>query len=69
MILNLYLTQETYCLKKREGKTDNKQLDVWNRLFAEKAFIVLKKRETFIKDFNHFFSNTYSMIRGEARVS
>jgi len=61
------LNSRNILLKKiREGKTDNKQLDVWNRLFAEKAFIVLKKRETFIKDFNHFFSNTYSMISGEA---
>lgn len=49
----------------REGKADNRQLDVWNRLFAEKGYIILKRRESFINDFNLFFNNSYSLIGGE----
>lgn len=61
------LNSRNILLKKiREGKADNRQLDVWNRLFSEKAYIILKRREIFIKDFNTFFNNSYSLIGGES---
>ncbi len=61
------LNSRNVLLKKiREGKTDNRQLDVWNRLFAEKSYIILKRRESFITEFNCFFNNSHSIIGGES---
>ncbi len=60
------LNSRNIILKKiREGKADNKHLDVWNRLFADKSLSIIKKRETFLKMFNNLFNNTYSIIGGE----
>lgn len=60
------LNSRNILLKKiREGKADNKQLDVWNRLFAEKAFVILKRRGSFITEFDSFFTDAYTLIGGE----
>lgn len=61
------LNSRNIILKKiREGKADNRQLDIWNSLFAEKAYLVFKRRESFIKEFTLFFNNSYSLISGES---
>ncbi len=49
----------------REGRTGTKQLDVWNRLYAEKASYIIKKRTAFIKNFNDHFSRLYCTISSE----
>lgn len=60
------LNSRNIILKKiREDKADTKQLDVWDRLFAEKSDIILKRRSSFITVFNNFFTNSYSLIGGE----
>lgn len=58
-------SRNTLLKKIREGKADSRQLDVWNRIFAEKAFIILKRRGSFITEFNDFFTDSYSLIGGE----
>ncbi len=61
------LNSRNNLLKKiRDGKADNRQLDVWNRLFADKAFIIFERRKNFISEFNIFFNNSYSLIGGES---
>jgi DNA replication and repair protein RecF len=52
----------------RENLSDIKELDVWDRLYAEISSIILKKRESFIDQFNRFFLNVYSEISGEDKV-
>jgi len=60
------LNSRNILLKKiKEGKSDSKQLDIWNRIFADKAFIILKRRKTFINLFNGFFKDSYLQISGE----
>ncbi len=53
-------------LKKiRENKSDIKLLDVWNKMFSEKAFSIIKKRRLFIKEFNRLFVENYLTISNE----
>ena len=52
----------------REGKADTKQLDVWNRLFADRASLILKRRKSFITVFNGFFMNSCNLIGGESSI-
>lgn len=53
-------------LKKiKENRSDIKHLDVWNRMFAEKAFSIIKKRRFFINEFNKLFKKNYLQISNE----
>ena len=54
-------------LKKiKEKNSDVKLLDVWNKLYTEKACSILKTRKSFITEFNDFFMNNYVNIsKGE----
>jgi DNA replication and repair protein RecF len=53
-------------LKKiREKNSDAKLLDAWNRIYSEKACLILKKRRSFIDEFNRFFMNNYLKISNE----
>jgi len=60
------LNSRNVLLKKiREGHSDSKQLNIWDRLFADKAFIIFKRRKDFIKIFNGYFKDSYSLISSE----
>lgn len=48
--------------KVRENKSDIKQLEVWNRLYAEKAVSIKKIRVSFVNEFNSFFIKNYTHI-------
>lgn len=53
-------------LKKiRDYKGDIKLLDVWNNMYSEKAFSIIKKRKSFINEFNNFFVKNYLKISNE----
>jgi len=53
-------------LKKiKENKGDVKLLDVWNKIFSEKAFSIIKKRKFFIIEFNKLFMKNYIRISNE----
>ncbi len=51
--------------KIRESKGDYKLLDVWNKMFSEKAFSILSKRKSFINEFNKLFIKNYLKISNE----
>ena len=53
-------------LKKiREQNSDVRLLEVWNKIYAEKACSILKTRKSFIKEFNDFFMKNYIKISNE----
>ena len=53
-------------LKKiKDNKGDTKLLEIWNKMFAEKAFSILNKRKSFIEDFNKIFIKNYMQISNE----
>lgn len=52
----------------RENISSIKELDVWDKLYAEISSIIIKKRESFIDQYNRFFLNVYSEISGEDKV-
>ncbi len=53
-------------LKKiKENRADPKILDVWNKMYSEKAFSIMKKRNDFIKEFNKLFIKNYLQISNE----
>jgi DNA replication and repair protein RecF len=47
---------------KNNSTADFKNLEVWDQVFSEKAFKIIKKREIFINDFREKFSKSYRMI-------
>lgn len=49
----------------REGLSDIKELDVWDKIYSEISSTILKKRESFIDQYNRFFFNVYSDISSE----
>ncbi len=67
--LNKYrdiLYSRNLLLKKiKENRGDLKLLEVWNKMFSEKAFSILQKRKFFIKEFNELFINNYLKISNE----
>ncbi|HPS56492.1 MAG TPA: DNA replication and repair protein RecF [Spirochaetota bacterium] len=61
------LNSRNVVLKKiKEGSSNIKHLDVWNRLIAEKALCIIKKRDDFINIFSKIFNKSYSIISGES---
>ena len=53
-------------LKKiKDESSDIKQLEVWNKLYAEKASSILQTRKSFINQFNELFMNNYFKISNE----
>ena len=61
------LNSRNALLKKiKEGSSGINHIDVWNRLIAEKAHIIVKKRDDFINIFSTIFNKTYSLISGES---
>jgi len=55
-------------LKKiKENKGDIRLLEIWNKMFAEKAFSILKKRKNFIEEFNILFIKNYLQISNEKK--
>jgi DNA replication and repair protein RecF len=53
-------------LKKiNDNKSDIKLLEVWNKMFSEKALSIINKRKFFIKKFNEFFYKNYLNISKE----
>ena len=64
--LRQILNARNILLKKiKAGLTDLKQIDVWNRMFADKSYSIIKKRIEFINIFNSIFYNIYKNISGE----
>lgn len=60
------LNSRNIVLKKiREGRSGINELEVWNRLFSEKSFLIIKRRESFIEMLNKYFNEIYLMISGE----
>jgi len=49
----------------KENRGDIKLLDVWNRMFSEKALSIIKKRKFFINEFNKLFIKNYLKISNE----
>ena len=47
---------------KNTGSNELKNLEIWDLVFAEKAFKIIAKRENFINDFREKFSRSYRMI-------
>ena len=53
-------------LKKiKENRGDIRILDVWNRMFSEKAASIIQKRKLFIREFNTLFVKNYYKIGNE----
>ncbi len=53
-------------LKKiKDNKGDFKLLEVWNKMFSDKASSILKKRKSFIIEYNKLFTKNYLQISGE----
>lgn len=53
-------------LKKiKENRGDVKLLEVWNKMFSEKAFSIMQKRKFFIIEFNKLFIKNYLHISNE----
>jgi DNA replication and repair protein RecF len=53
-------------LKKiKDNKSDIKLLEVWNKMFSEKALSIINKRKSFIKKFNELFLKNYLNISKE----
>jgi len=53
-------------LKKiKENRGDVKLLEVWNKLFSEKAFSIIQKRKMFINEYNKLFMKNYLHISNE----
>ncbi len=53
-------------LKKiKDNKGDFKLLEIWNKMFSDKASLILKKRKSFITQYNEFFQKNYLQISGE----
>jgi len=53
-------------LKKiNDNKGDIKLLEVWNKMFSEKALTIINKRKNFIKRYNEFFCKNYLKISNE----
>ena len=53
-------------LKKiRERLSDIRELDIWDKMYSDKASIIFKKREIFIKEYSSFFSKIYMDISKE----
>lgn len=53
-------------LKKiKDNRGDLKLLEVWNKMFSDKASSILKKRKSFIIEFNKLFIKNYLKISGE----
>lgn len=60
------LNSRNNLLKKiRERSSDIRELDVWDKMYSDKAYIIFKKRKTFIEEYSRFFSSVYSDISGE----
>jgi len=51
--------------KIKDNKSDFKLLEVWNKMFSEKALSIINKRKIFIKKFNEFFYKNYLNISKE----
>lgn len=51
--------------KVKENRGDIAILDVWNKLFSEKALSIIKKRKFFISEFNKLFERNYLQISSE----
>ncbi len=61
------LNSRNVLLKKiRERSSDQKQLDVWDMLLAEKASLIIKRRNEFIRQFSVIFNSSYNRISGES---
>ena len=53
-------------LKKiKDNKSDIKLLEVWNKMFSEKALLIINKRKSFLKEFNKLFLKNYLNISKE----
>jgi DNA replication and repair protein RecF len=51
--------------KLKDNRGDIKLLDVWNRMIADKASVIIKKRKFFINKFNELFIKNYLRISNE----
>ncbi len=61
------LNSRNVVLKKiKDGSSSVNHLDIWNRLFSEKAVCIIKKRDDFINIFSIIFNKSYSLISGES---
>lgn len=59
-------SRNSYLKTLRENKTgDVRELDVWDQLFSEKAFLLISRRNSFIDEFRDLFSGAYIEISGE----
>jgi len=67
--LNMFktvLNSRNNILKKiREKSGDIRELDIWDKMFSDKASVILKKRESFIEEYSRLFLSVYKDISGE----
>lgn len=60
------LNSRNSLLKKiREKSGDIRELDIWDRMYSEKASLILQKRESFIEEYSRLFLSVYKDISGE----
>ena len=58
-------TRNLLLKKIKDNQSDIKLLEVWNKMFSEKAFSIINKRKFFIKKFNELFLKNYLNISKE----
>ncbi|MCL2156375.1 MAG: DNA replication and repair protein RecF, partial [Leptospirales bacterium] len=62
---NICFSRNLLLKKINDNKSDIKLLEVWNKMFSEKALSIIDKRKTFIKKFNELFYKNYLNISKE----
>lgn len=56
------LSRNNVLKKIKNNVEENRQLDVWDILFSEKASLITSRRFSFIEKFNRIFQNLYAQI-------
>ncbi len=72
-VLNKYkkiLSSRNTILKQLKEKRSNyyNELDIWDSMFADSSYFIVKKREEFIEEFSKLFSLSYEKIAGTDSV-
>jgi len=61
----IYFSRNLLLKKIKENRGDIKLLEVWNKMFSEKAYSIIQKRKSFLKEFNVLFISNYLKISNE----
>jgi len=59
-------SRNTLLKKIKDGECESGQVDIWDRLFAEKANLIISRRRNFMEFFSDIFQNSYKAISGES---